>query len=76
MNEIALLQDADERARRYTAGIPQRRMFPDKPAIAALSAFHEPLPAFGLGADQGLRLLDEVGSPATVASNGPPISVS
>jgi glutamate/tyrosine decarboxylase-like PLP-dependent enzyme len=40
-------------------------------ALQALVAFDEPLPEHGLAAADGLRLLDEAGSPATVASNDP-----
>ena len=46
-------------------------MFPDAAAIAALAAFDQPLPEHGQTPEQVLTQLDEVGSPATVASNGP-----
>ncbi|CAH2792301.1 MAG: Aromatic-L-amino-acid decarboxylase (EC [uncultured Caballeronia sp.] len=71
MNEITLLTEADDRARRYTESIPGRRVFPDQRALPALAAFNEPLPARGYAAEDVLRLLDDIGSPGTVASNGP-----
>ena len=71
MDEIALLQDADRRGRAYTLGASARRVFPDAQARAQLSAFLEPMPLSGLDPVDTLRLLDEVGSPGTVASNGP-----
>jgi glutamate/tyrosine decarboxylase-like PLP-dependent enzyme len=71
MNEMELLAQADMRGLRYTETNGQRRVFPSDEAIAALVAFDEPLPEQGLPADDTLALLDEVGSPATTASNGP-----
>ena len=70
MNEFELMAEADHRAHAYLAGVTTRRAYPDDHAIAALSAFAEPLPDSG-DAGQTLRLLDELGSPATVVSNGP-----
>lgn len=71
MDELQLLRDADVRGLRYTEGTATRRVFPAPEAIAALSAFDEPLPDTGASPDATLALLDEVGSPATTASNGP-----
>ncbi len=71
MNERNLLAEADQRALAYVEGNAQRRVFPDAQAIAALGAFDQPLPERGLPAEQVLQQLDEIGSPATVASNGP-----
>ncbi|WP_321912038.1 MULTISPECIES: pyridoxal phosphate-dependent decarboxylase family protein [unclassified Paraburkholderia] len=71
MDELKLLADADTRGLRYVEGNATRRVFPSNEAIAALSAFDEPLPASGLPAQDTLSLLDRVGSPATTASNGP-----
>lgn len=71
MNELELLAQADERGRRYTEASGQRRVFPSDEAIAALAAFDEPLPASGAPAEATLALLDDIGSPATIASNGP-----
>ena len=71
MDERALLADADQRAHAYLASVGVRRVFPGAAALAALAAFDEPLPEDGQPAFEGLRLLDESGSPATVASNDP-----
>ena len=71
MSELSLLQDADERARHYVAGVATRRVFPDDAAVEALTRFDEPLPVEGRPDAETIELLDEVGSRATVASNGP-----
>lgn len=71
MNEQEILQEADQRAQAYIAGIETRRVFPGAEECAALSGFDEPLPEMGLPAGDTLKLMDELGSPATVASNGP-----
>jgi glutamate/tyrosine decarboxylase-like PLP-dependent enzyme len=69
--ESELVQNADKRALAYIEGVDGRRVFPDQAAIDALSAFDEGLPETGSPASETLALLDEVGSPATVATNGP-----
>jgi glutamate/tyrosine decarboxylase-like PLP-dependent enzyme len=71
MDDLSLLADADARARSYVASVQERRVFPDAAALAALSAFEESLPAQGQGDTDTLALLDQLGSPATVVSNGP-----
>ncbi|SDV47037.1 pyridoxal phosphate-dependent decarboxylase family protein [Chitinasiproducens palmae] len=71
MNEVELLADADARGRQYTEANRNRRVFPSDQAIAALTRFDEPLPEEGARSEETLRLLDDVGSPATTASNGP-----
>lgn len=71
MTEIDLLADADARARRFVAGNATRRVFPDGDAIAALAAFDEDLTDTGRPAVETLAMLDEIGSPAAVAGNGP-----
>ena len=68
--ERQLLEDADRRALAYLDGIPGRRVVPTPDAIAALAGFDGPLPEQGLPARQALQLLDDLGSPATTASNG------
>lgn len=69
--EHALLTDADRRAIAYNDSLEQRRVYPHESAIAALNAFDQPLPTTGQDAGQVLHALDELGSPATVTSNGP-----
>jgi glutamate/tyrosine decarboxylase-like PLP-dependent enzyme len=71
MKERELLAEADARGLRYLEGTDTRRVFPTTEAIAALSAFDEALPQTGMSAESTLALLDDVGSPATTASNGP-----
>ena len=66
----SLLKDAAERASRYTATIGERRVSPDAAAIRGLQRFHEPFPEDSCDAETVIALLDEVGSPATVATTG------
>jgi glutamate/tyrosine decarboxylase-like PLP-dependent enzyme len=67
----ALLQDACQRALAYLGGLAERRVGPAAEAVAALGRLDFALPGPGLDATEVLRLLDELGSPATVASAGP-----
>ncbi len=69
--ELALAAEAEERACRYLESLDRRPVFPPPEAVAALEQLVEDLPAEGRPAVDTLRLLDEVGSPATVVSNGP-----
>lgn len=71
MEELDLLAEADDRARRFVAGNGTRRAFPDAAAIAALEGFAESLPQHGRPPEETLALLDDLGSPAAVAGNGP-----
>jgi len=68
MKEI--LTDASLRAIRYLEELDSRSVAPTSAAVAALKAFDEPFPAQSLAAADTLRLLDEVGSPATMAMAG------
>jgi glutamate/tyrosine decarboxylase-like PLP-dependent enzyme len=70
-DEALLMSDADARAAAYLAGVDTRRVYPDEGALAGLAAFDESLPVRGRPAAETLALLDERGSPATTASNGP-----
>ena len=54
----------------YAMSVDGRRVNPDRPALDALAAFDELLPEVGVDELQTIRLLDGVGSPATVASAG------
>jgi glutamate/tyrosine decarboxylase-like PLP-dependent enzyme len=67
----ALLADACARATRYLDDIQTRRAFPLEEDIAALARLHGPMPMDAEEPARILALLDEVGSPATAASNGP-----
>jgi glutamate/tyrosine decarboxylase-like PLP-dependent enzyme len=66
-----LLTNACERAIRYLEGIGQRPVAPTAAAIEQLSAFDEPLPDRETEPAETLRLLDEIGSPGTMAMAGP-----
>ena len=66
-----LLTDAAARAGRYLEALPGRRVAPSPGALARLATLDEPLPEDGAPAASVLALLDEVGSPATMASAGP-----
>ena len=64
-----LLEDACRRATRYVTDIEARRVFPAAAAIAGLEQLGGEMPAEGESPADVLRLLDEVGSAATVATN-------
>lgn len=66
----ALLQDAAARAARYLEELPGRRVLPDATAMQGLTAWDAPLPDEPTDPAETLRLLDEVGSPATMATTG------
>ena len=66
-----LLRNALDRSLAYLGGVGDRRVVPDAAAIARLAELDVDLPRTGLAAPDVLRQLDDVGSPATVASNGP-----
>ncbi len=65
-----MLHAASAMALEYAASVDGRRVAPDGQALAALAAFDEPLPDVGLDELATLRLLHDVGSPATVATTG------
>ncbi len=65
----ALLADACSRATRYLNEIENRRVFPSDKDLAALERLREPMPQHPEDPSRILALLDEVGSPATVATN-------
>jgi glutamate/tyrosine decarboxylase-like PLP-dependent enzyme len=65
-----VLNIAAERARRYVREIGGRRVAPAPGDIAALAGFHEGFPATPSDPQDVVRMLDELGSPATVATTG------
>ncbi|MFD2204094.1 pyridoxal phosphate-dependent decarboxylase family protein [Kiloniella antarctica] len=65
-----LLKDAFNRGDNYLSMIDERRVFPDVQALSALAGFDEPLSQKGDDPANILRMLDELGAPATVASAG------
>jgi len=66
----ALLQDAYERASRYLTGLNERGVAPSPEALSYLAELNIPLQDEPLNPLDVLRQLDEIGSPATVASAG------
>jgi glutamate/tyrosine decarboxylase-like PLP-dependent enzyme len=66
----ALLTDASARAIRYLETLDARSVAPSAEAIARVREFDEPFPASPRGDAETLRLLDEIGSPATMAMAG------
>jgi glutamate/tyrosine decarboxylase-like PLP-dependent enzyme len=66
-----LMEQATERAARYIKTLEARGVFPTVGAVSRLQELDGPLPADGAEPTEVLRLLDEIGSPATVATAGP-----
>lgn len=66
-----LLNDAALRASAYLDGLGTRSVQPTADAVARLSALQEPLPAEPTDPATVLKMLDEIGSPATMAMAGP-----
>lgn len=67
----ALLRDALDRSTAYLDGIAGRPVAPRPADVERLAAFDINLPSSGLAPMDVLGRLDEIGSPATTASNGP-----
>lgn len=65
-----LLRLASDLAISYTDSIDDRAVAPSPQARAALERFDEPLPSSVGDPSETLRMLDEVGGPATIASTG------
>lgn len=65
-----LLRDAANRAITYNNTIHNRHVFPTDEALANLEQFDEPLPDIGTDDATVIAMLDELGSPATVATMG------
>lgn len=65
------LQEAFERSRAYLAALHSRPVRPDPDAVAALDALGGPLPTAGVDDAEVVRLLDQYGSPASMAIGGP-----
>ena len=65
-----LLDDAAKRAIRYLGGLAHRGVAPDPGALAGLLELDGQLPEQACPPAETLRLLDDLGSPATMASAG------
>ena len=66
-----LFREAEERALRYLDNLPTRAVAPSKDAMQGLKRLDEPLPETPGDPRDTIRILDEVGSPATMATAGP-----
>ena len=66
----SILADAATRSIRYLETLDARSVAPTPEAVAALRAFDEPLPEKPADPAMVLRLLDEIGSPASTAMAG------
>jgi glutamate/tyrosine decarboxylase-like PLP-dependent enzyme len=66
-----IMRDAADRGIRYRESLDERRVAPSPEAIAATAGFDEALPCEGRGDAETLAMLDEIGSPASVAMAGP-----
>jgi glutamate/tyrosine decarboxylase-like PLP-dependent enzyme len=65
-----LLEDAARRGIAYRRSCRDRAVVPGAAAVAAVDRFIEPLPEDGKPDEEVLALLDEIGSPATMAMAG------
>src|SRR5580704_16779321 len=65
-----LLNDAAQRAGRYLESLDTRSVAPEAQALAALAGFDQAFPELTTSAEAVLAELDEIGSPATMASAG------
>ena len=66
-----LLHSVALRAARYLEDIQERRVSPSEGAVRDLARFDEPLPEGPTAPEDVIRLLDEVGSTATMGVAGP-----
>jgi glutamate/tyrosine decarboxylase-like PLP-dependent enzyme len=66
-----LLQSVAHRAAKYLEELKQRRVGPSAEAVRNLQAFLEPLPGGPTPPGEVIRMLDELGSPATMGVAGP-----
>lgn len=67
----SILADAAERGIRYRSSCGDRPVAPSPEAIARAESFVEALPERGTAPEDVLAMLDEIGSPATLAMAGP-----
>src|SRR5256885_13047145 len=65
-----LLRTTAERAARYLAGLKDRGVAPTRKALANLERLDEAFPEHPTDPSVVVRLLDDIGSPATMASAG------
>ena len=65
-----MLEEAARLAAHYLDGLDARAVFPQHEALAGLESFTESFPLNPRGPQDTLSMLDNAGSPATVATNG------
>lgn len=65
-----LLRDTAERASRYLSGLQERRVAPSAEAVGRIKELGGPMPEKPADPAEVLAMLDQIGSPATVASAG------
>ncbi|THG32850.1 pyridoxal phosphate-dependent decarboxylase family protein [Naasia lichenicola] len=68
--EREVIADGDSRAQAFLDGVGLRPVYPTPESRQALEGFDESLPRHGLGDQATIKLLDDLGSPGTVATNG------
>src|SRR5438132_11354015 len=66
-----LLHSVALRAARYLDAVKERRVGPCTEAVRGLEGFLEPLPGCPTAPEEVIRMLDELGSPATMGIAGP-----
>jgi glutamate/tyrosine decarboxylase-like PLP-dependent enzyme len=66
-----LLQSVALRAVRYLEDVKERRVGPSAEAVRELERFLEPFPGRPTAPEEVIRMLDELGSPATMGIAGP-----
>lgn len=65
-----LLKNTTERALNYLNSIENRSVAPNPAAVAELDEFDRPFPEQPVSPQEVIRVMDEIGSPATVATAG------
>ncbi|HSM55460.1 MAG TPA: aminotransferase class V-fold PLP-dependent enzyme [Candidatus Sulfomarinibacteraceae bacterium] len=70
-DRAGLLREAAQRAIRYLESAELRSVAPSPEVVAALDGLDIPLPHQGASDGDVLRALDELGSPASMVTNGP-----
>ena len=70
-NDTKIMRDAAERGVRYRETLGDRAVAPSEGAIAAVGGFDEALSEQGRDDAETLAMLDDIGSPASLAMAGP-----
>lgn len=70
-DEKQVMKQAEQRSFDYLSSVGQRNVYPTQAALDGLRGFDEALPEHGCDSSQTLAMLDTLGSPATVVTNGP-----